>query len=302
MKIALLGLGGMGSVVRRVAVERGHEVSVIVDPGAEFGQPRGIGGVVSRDGGDVNDVDGGGVTVGNSLIFRKLTPDILSDVDVVIDFSLASAVLENVRICTEAGKNIVVGTTGWYEKMEEVRRMVGGGEGEREGKGVREEGEECESGKKEGKIQSSIGFFWSSNFSIGVNLYFRIIEEAAKMMNLFDEYDVWGHEIHHFNKADSPSGTAKMLGDILTKNIERKTSVVTERLDRKRAPEEIHFSSLRGGVVNFGHTIGFDSAADRILITHEARNRDGYALGAVKAAEWLEGRRGFFGMKDFLGF
>lgn len=313
MKIALLGLGGMGSVVRRVALERGHEVPVIVDPGAKFGQPRGVdGGVSGGGGGECGLSRGGGggdcgVTVGNSLISRKLTPDILSDIDVVIDFSLGSAVLDNVRICVKAGKNIVVGATGWYEKMEEVRGMVEGGERAKKSLRKNKEGVEIEKGLRddvaeEGENQSLIGFLWSSNFSIGVNLYFRIIEEAAKMMNQFDEYDVWGHEIHHFNKADSPSGTAKMLGDILTKNIERKTSVVTERLDRKRAPEEIHFSSLRGGAVNFGHTIGFDSAADRILITHEARNRDGYALGAVKAAEWLKERKGFFEMKDFLGF
>ena len=120
------------------------------------------------------------------------------------------------------------------------------------------------------------------------------------MIDKFDEYDVWGHEIHHYNKADSPSGTAKILEKILLDNIERKTSVVEDKLDRRREPNEIHFSSVRGGPVNFGHTIGFDSAADRILITHEARNRDGYALGAVKAAEWLIGKKGFFSMGDFL--
>ena len=147
---------------------------------------------------------------------------------------------------------------------------------------------------------NSIGFLYSSNFSIGVNLYFKMVEAAAKLVNKFDEYDVWGHEIHHCNKVDSPSGTAKTLEKILLESIQRKTSVVEDKLDRRRGPSEIHFSSVRGGLVNFGHTIGFDSAADRILITHEARCRDGYALGAVKAAEWLVGKKGFLGMEDFL--
>ena len=127
------------------------------------------------------------------------------------------------------------------------------------------------------------------------------MEEASKLVNKFDEYDVWGHEIHHSNKADSPSGTAKTLSEILLKNIDRKDSVFEDKLDRKREDNEIHFSSVRGGPVNFAHTIGFDSAADKILISHEARNRDGYALGAVKAAEWLANKEvGFYTMNDFL--
>lgn len=230
----------MGKVVEKIAKERGHEIVLVRDPG------------VSMEGN-------------------------LADAEVVIDFSLGEAVLDNVRECREAGVDLVIGTTGWYERLDEVRdAAVGGGE------------------------DSSIGCLWSSNFSIGVNLYFRMVEEAAKMIDKFDEYDVWGHEIHHCNKADSASGTAKSLEKILLNNIGRKTAIVEEKLDRKREDNEIHFSSVRGGLINFGHTIGFDSAADRILLTHEARSRDGYALGAVKAAEWLKGRKGFFGMEDFM--
>ncbi len=234
MKIALFGYGGMGKVVRRIAEERGHEIVAVRDP----------------ESGD----DGS-----------------LADADVAIDFSLAEGVLENVKACKEAAVNVVVGTTGWYDNLDEVRAAAKG-----------------------------IGFLWSSNFSIGVNLYFRIIDEAARLMNGFDEYDVWGHEIHHHNKADSPSGTAKTLSKILVDRLERKSEVIDERLNRRREHGEIHFSSVRGGPVNFSHTIGFDSAADKITITHEARCRDGYALGAVKAAEWLDGKKGFFGMEDFL--
>ncbi|MBL4694720.1 4-hydroxy-tetrahydrodipicolinate reductase [Candidatus Gracilibacteria bacterium] len=188
--------------------------------------------------------------------------------DVVVDFSLGDAVMENIKKCGDIP--MVIGTTGW--EVDEV-------------------GKAC-AGKK---------VLWSWNFSIGVNLYYRIVEETAKLMNKFEEYDVWGSEIHHSNKADSPSGTAKVLGDILVSELDRKDSVVTERLDRKREDGEIHFSSVRGGAVNFAHTIGFDSEADTITVTHAARNRGGYALGAVKAAEWLVAQEnGFYSMNDFL--
>lgn len=252
MQIALIGFGGMGKTVHRIATERGHSVSMIIDPKA------------------------------NEATAKELSVEILQGLDMVIDFSLGSAVLENAKICKAAGVNLVIGTTGWYEKMEEVR-------------GIAE-------GSAEREIQPAVGFLWSSNFSIGVNMYFKIVEEAAKLVNRFDEYDVWGHEIHHYNKADSPSGTAKTLEKILLSNIERKTVAVEEKLDRRREPNEIHFSSVRGGAVNFAHTIGLDSEADTITISHAARNRDGYALGAAKAAEWLYGKKGFFGMEDFLKF
>jgi len=201
----------------------------------------------------------------------------LAGVDIAIDFSSAEEVLESTKAAVEAGIPLVVGTTGWYDKMDEVRALVTGGGGTKQ-----------------------IGFLWSSNFSVGVHMYFRIVAEAARLVNGVDEYDIWGHEIHHVGKADSPSGTAKTLEKILLNAIARKKTIVEDKLDRKRADSEIHFSSVRGGVVNFGHTIGFDSAADRITLTHEARNRDGYALGAVKAAEWLAGKTGFYGMDEYI--
>jgi 4-hydroxy-tetrahydrodipicolinate reductase len=197
----------------------------------------------------------------------------LSEFDIAIDFSLGDFALENVEICAEAGLNIVLGSTGWYSQMDKIKKLV---------------------------ENSNIGLLWSSNFSIGVNVYFKIVEAAAKLVNKFDEYDIWGHEIHHFNKADSPSGTAKTLEKILLTEIDRKTKVVEDKLDRRPEPNELHFSSLRAGAVNFEHTIGFDSEADTITVKHAARNRKGYALGAIKAAQWLKGKRGFYSMEDFL--
>jgi len=245
MKIALIGFGGMGKTLYRIAMSRGHEVPVIIDP---------------KD---------------QSSTHKEISEEALKGVEIAIDFSSPDSVLANAKIATTAGTNLVIGTTGWYDQLPELKEIL-----------------------KENKI----GLLWSSNFSIGVNLYFAIMEQAAKLINNFDEYDVWGHEIHHYNKADSPSGTAKTLEKILLDNIDRKTSVIEDRLNRKREPNEIHFSSVRGGLVNFGHTVGFDSEADTITITHSARNRDGYALGAIKAAEWLNQKKGLFEMKDFLNF
>lgn len=238
MKIAIIGYGSMGKEIKCLAEKRGHQISAIVD----------------------NDKD-----------FDKVNS---KNTDVAIEFSEPSVVVGNIKKLSKLGVNTVVGTTGWYSKLTEVKKIV-----------------------KDNKI----GFLWSSNFSIGVNIFFKLTEQAAKLVNKVDEFDIWGTEIHHLNKVDSPSGTAKTLEDILLKNIKRKTKVVEDKLDRKIKPNEIHFSSTRGGLVNFGHTIGFDSEADTVKIEHIARNRKGYVLGAVKAAEWLKGKKGYFEMDDFLG-
>lgn len=246
MKIALIGYGEMGHALAQAARTRGHTTPVIIDRHAE------------------------------EATAAEVSAGALAGADIAIDFSSAEVLNDSVRACVEASIPLVVGTTGWYDRMEEVRKLT-----------------ETSAGKR-------IGFLWSSNFSVGVQMYLRIVASAAHLMNAAEEYDIWGHEIHHTGKADSPSGTAKTLEKILLDAITRKRSVVEDKLDRKREDSEIHFSSVRGGPVNFGHTIGFDSAADRILITHEARNRDGYALGAVRAAEWLVDKQGFYTMDDYL--
>ncbi|MDP2648417.1 MAG: 4-hydroxy-tetrahydrodipicolinate reductase [bacterium] len=244
MNIAFIGYGGMGRALANAARGRGHEIVAIIDHAAPEATATSVG------------------------------LGALKGADIAIDFSNADGVADSTKACIEVGIPLVVGTTGWYDRMDEIRSLV----------------------EKSPKV---IGFLWSSNFSVGVHMYFRIIKEAARLANNIEEYDVWGHEIHHAGKADSPSGTAKTLEKILLDALDRKDSIVEEKLDRKLKDSEIHFSSVRGGRVNFGHTIGFDSAADRILITHEARSRDGYALGAVKAAEWLIGKTGFYDMNDY---
>jgi 4-hydroxy-tetrahydrodipicolinate reductase len=209
-----------------------------------------------------------------AAIVDRDSPWDLHSADIVFEVTTPDSCINNIRkLCAEQKDSVIV-TTGWYDRMEEVQDMV---------------------------RYSGIRALWSSNFSIGVNIYFRIIESATKYINKAEEYDIWGTEIHHRNKVDSPSGTAKTLENILLKNINRKNTVVEEKLDRKIEYNEIHFSSVRGGEVNFGHTIGFDSHADTIKIEHSARNRNGYALGAVKSAEWLQTQKpGLYDMDTFL--
>jgi 4-hydroxy-tetrahydrodipicolinate reductase len=133
---------------------------------------------------------------------------------------------------------------------------------------------------------SSIGCLYSPNFSVGVALFTQIVSQAAKLMSSLTEYDVSGVEYHHKLKADSPSGTAKAL----SRHVEKEMGRI----------ESLHFSSIRSGYIPGTHTIHFDGPVDSITLTHTARNREGFALGAIKAAEWIIGKKGFFTMEDLL--
>ncbi|MEK6921054.1 MAG: 4-hydroxy-tetrahydrodipicolinate reductase [Nanoarchaeota archaeon] len=202
-----------------------------------------------------------------------ISSESIADAEICIDFSHPLGVLENMRKVSALGKPVVVGTTGWSAHLGEARSIV---------------------------MESKIGFLHASNFSIGMNVMFRVLESASKLMNKFPEYDVAGYELHHSKKLDSPSGTAKSLIDILLKNIERKQTVVSDKVDGEIQPQALHFASVRAGNIPGTHTILFDSAADTIEITHTARNREGFALGAVIAAEWLINKKGFFTIDDVM--
>jgi 4-hydroxy-tetrahydrodipicolinate reductase len=208
-----------------------------------------------------------------NAMFSELNAESVTDADVCIDFSHPSVVMNNIGVYCTLGKNAVIGTTGWYEHMDKVRALV----------------------KKSG-----IGLIWSGNFSIGVNMYFRILERAAQIANSVEEYDVFGVEYHHSEKADSPSGTMKMIGDMLVKNIDRKKSAVYDRSEKKIKADEIHLASVRGGSIPGIHEIVFDSDADTITIRHSAKNREGFAKGAVMAAEFISRKKGFFGIDDLM--
>ncbi|MBT4333854.1 MAG: 4-hydroxy-tetrahydrodipicolinate reductase, partial [Candidatus Cloacimonetes bacterium] len=144
------------------------------------------------------------------------------------------------------------------------------------------------------------GFIYGSNFSVGMNLFFSIIESAAKLMNKAEDYDLFGLEMHHNKKKDSPSGTAKVLSEIILQNIDRKTKVQYDKLDRKIEQDELHFTSVRSGNIPGTHSISFDSEADTIELKHTARNRNGLALGAIKAAKWINNKTGFYNFTDNL--
>ncbi len=207
-----------------------------------------------------------------------------NQVDVAIEFTRPDTAVPNITELVKAHIPVVVGTTGWYGALPEINRLV---------------------------TETRASLLWSSNFSIGVQLFFRIASYAAKLFNEYEEYDVGGFEAHHNKKADSPSGTTKTLVERVLKELDRKKTPVYDTLDRPPGPEELHFPSLRLGSVPGTHSLFFDSTADTIELTHTARSREGFARGAVRAAEWLIGctgpgmpgtqkREGIFTMDDVL--
>jgi 4-hydroxy-tetrahydrodipicolinate reductase len=143
------------------------------------------------------------------------------------------------------------------------------------------------------------GLLYGSNFSVGVHLFYRVIAAATRLIDRVEDYDVLALEMHHRRKKDSPSGTALSLAQLILENSGKKSKVVTERLDRAIEPDELHVASARGGSLPGVHRVIYDSPADSIEISHSARNRGGFALGAVLAAEWLENRTGLYRIEDF---
>ncbi|MBN1798831.1 MAG: 4-hydroxy-tetrahydrodipicolinate reductase [Spirochaetales bacterium] len=202
---------------------------------------------------------------------RALTKELALKADVVIEFALAEAIEERVSSYARFNIPAVIATTGWNNQLAQVKDIV---------------------------ENSSIGVVYGSNFSVGMNIFFQLIKQAATIFNLSPEYDIMAYEIHHKRKKDSPSGTAKTIGSLILENHEQKNSLVEDKLDRAPETGELHFASVRGGYVPGIHTVLFDSAADTIELTHNARNRSGLAAGAVLAAEWIIGKKGFFEFKD----
>jgi len=181
-----------------------------------------------------------------------------------IDFTRGEAVAENVRRALEAGSRYVVGTTGWEGHRAEVERLV--------------------------KAASS-GLVHAANFSLGVNLYYRIVRQAAALLARFPEYDPYLLERHHRQKRDAPSGTARALAGALEKAYAPRLRAATE-LGGALPPDRFHVASVRAGGIVGDHTVGFDSGGDEIILEHRARSRRGFALGAVLAAEWIATRSG----------
>jgi 4-hydroxy-tetrahydrodipicolinate reductase len=198
----------------------------------------------------------------------------LKDAEIAIEFTEPKAAVANITACLKLGVKIVSGTTGWLDNLPEVEQEVSDNKG---------------------------GLVYGSNFSPGMNLFYGIVAAAAEIMNNAADYDVYGYELHHRHKKDSPSGTAKQLAEILLEKYNNKDRVEYQCLERKREDNEIHFGSVRGGEIPGEHRIGFDSAYDSIELKHTARNRKGLAAGALQAAVFLLTRQGCFDFKEILG-
>ena len=223
MNLLILGRGKTGSLVAEVAEQRKHRVRVA---GAK-----------------------------ENADCAALTPANLSAIDAVIDFTAPHCALANIEACVKAGKNMIVGTTGWYTELDRVRSLV---------------------------EQHKTGFIYAPNFSLGINLFLEIARTAA--VALCHDYTGQIFERHHAHKADAPSGTAIALQRVIG--------------EASGKPDEVEITSFREGDVVGLHEVVFESSADRIYLCHDAKSRRSFAGGAVRAAEWLAAKKGFYDFKD----
>lgn len=239
MKIAIVGYGRMGRLIEKVAKSRGNDIVAVID-------------VDNRE---------------------EFTSEAFRSADVAIEFSVPAAGCDNILRCFEAGVPVVSGTTGFADKMPELKKMCD------EGKGT---------------------LLHSSNFSIGVNVFRALNRYLASIMGDFPSYHPYLTEIHHIHKLDHPSGTAISLAQDLIGEVKSLEGWYEPTLERREEGAWLPVSVVREGEVPGTHTIKWESNVDYISITHSAKNREGFALGAVRAAEWLAGRKGFFTMGEML--
>jgi 4-hydroxy-tetrahydrodipicolinate reductase len=194
----------------------------------------------------------------NNAHAQALSHETLRGVDVAVEFTAPHAAAENIKRLAALGVNTVVGTTGWLDQLPAARAAV---------------------------EQGKTGLVWAPNFSVGVNLFFQAVAQAAALFAKHPEYDAWGWEIHHGTKKDAPSGTLKKLA---------------EEMRAAGYGRLVNLSSNRAGAHSGTHEIGFDSVADTITLRHTARNREGFVHGALRAARWIAGKKGFFEFKEIL--
>ncbi len=235
MNIALFGYGKMGKEIEAIALKRNHNIVLKI----------------------------------NKDNVSTISESDLKKADVIIEFSTPHAVLENIKKCINAQVPVVVGTTGWYDKFEEIKNLC---------------------------AEKNGGLFHATNFSLGVNLFFKVNTYLAELMNKYTDYDVSMEEIHHIHKLDKPSGTAITLAEQIIKKIDRKTNWSIDSNSR----ETLFIKDIREGEVPGTHIIKYSSEVDDIEIMHKAHNRKGFALGAVIAAEFLNGKKGIYTMSDII--
>ncbi len=238
MKIALIGYGKMGKEIEKVALLRGHQIVLKVDEHNA----------------------------------SSYTDEELTQADAAIEFSTPHTAYNNILRCFKCKVPVVVGTTGWLDKIEEVKS-------------------EC--------LRTGNTFFYASNYSIGVNLFFQLNKHLASLMNSYPIYTPVMEEIHHIHKKDSPSGTGITLAEGVIAELDRKTSWAE---GDSKDPSVLSIHSKREGEVPGTHIIRYASPIDEISISHIAHNRQGFAFGAVIAAEWIQGKKGIWSMDDMLGF
>ena len=238
MKIALIGYGKMGKTIEQIALNRGHQIVSIVD-------------------------------INNPEEFQSAN---FKSADVAIEFTTPATAFDNYMKSFAAGVPVVSGTTGWLDRIGEIK-------------------EKCE---EEGKT-----FFYASNFSIGVNIFFALNKYLAKIMNNFPSYNISMTETHHIHKLDAPSGTAITLAEGIIENVDRKDRWTLETAEQ---PTDLPIHAIREGEVPGIHEVTYESDVDYISIKHDAKSRAGFALGAVVAAEFTAGKKGFLGMDDMLKF
>ena len=238
MKIALICYGKMGKTIEQIALSRGHQIVSIVD-------------------------------INNPEEFQSAN---FKSADVAIEFTTPATAFDNYMKSFAAGVPVVSGTTGWLDRIGEIK-------------------EKCE---KEGKT-----FFYASNFSIGVNIFFALNKYLAKIMNNFPSYNISMTETHHIHKLDAPSGTAITLAEGILENVDRKERWTLETAEQ---PTDLPIHAIREGEVPGIHEVTYESDVDYISIKHDAKSRAGFALGAVVAAEFTAGKKGFLGMDDMLQF
>jgi 4-hydroxy-tetrahydrodipicolinate reductase len=236
MRVALLGYGRMGRAVEAVALERGHDVVARMDLGDELRVDR-------------------------------------SSADVVIEFTQPDAVVDNVARVAAAGLDLVVGTTGWHARLDEVTEAI---------------------------ERSGTGLVHAPNFSIGVHVLFRMAARLAGLVGRLEDYDVHLQEAHHRHKVDHPSGTARYLADLLVSSLPGKKRWAEGPPSGPADRETLWIATTRAGEIPGTHVIAAEGPDDRIELRHEARGRGGFARGAVAAAEWVQGRAGVFTVDDML--
>ena len=236
MNIAIIGQGNTGQHVEGVARERGHEIAEVFDihhPLEETDDLRGV---------------------------------------TCIDFSVAEMAVPHVRYCGEQGNNLVVGTTGWYDHLDEVKSLV---------------------------EASEIGFLYAPNFALGVNLFFRAVDHVSRLFST-GNYDIAIHETHHTKKSDAPSGTALELGKIALQHFKEKTELLVGNPEGRIQSGQLQISSCRLGDVYGDHEVAIEGPFDSLRLRHSVKSRRIFAEGAVIAAEWLEGKQGFYTIHDLI--